>query len=655
MKAEITILMDYNKLTQIAVKQIEAGENFKKPRLAQIQKSEEAYAGKVKKALKGRFNVPLPIMSGFVDTLMSKIDDAPSIVFSHTEEADTIRAKKVTSVWEFESSTTRGRWARTDRLAKKLAAFSGRAIYKYYAESTPQYKSNLEVVDYYDFICEPNGGSELENHLFLGQKNIFRTKAELKKGVEDGFYNKEQVEKLINNIGEDEAKEADDDKKERDSRLSAMGLDVKSNNYIGEPIFAMVEWCMVHNGQRYYLFFEPKTKVWIRGEKLDKIFSDNLYPFVSWATHEDPMNFWSKAPSDDIYPVSDAMRVVFNQSLDNLQKKNWNMRAYDVDMFPEPDRLRWHPDGLVPVKVSDKPISSGIYQFQVDDATGITVNLMEYLDNMLGTKSGITPAAQGAAGKGEKVGVYYGNLEQVADRLGLVNKSYSEAWAELGQRFLDGLKEHIDDDYSVKVLGEGGIKWEKILKEDLDTKFDVGIVGGSAQLQLDELKKQKRAEAVKAITLNPIMSQSVSPTWLLENVLRFGEFTEEEIRTAIDARNAGSNTSVIEAADENQKIIKGKPVKPNRGATPAHIQRHIDFAAEEDLDEDDFNKVMAHAQSEMKFAVANTARKAMQEQSQMQGQEKGFEFDRGLQVPNTQRGTEGGTNANSQLLTQNRV
>ncbi|RLD44487.1 MAG: hypothetical protein DRI86_07475, partial [Bacteroidetes bacterium] len=473
--------MNYDTLVTVASKQLSAGEDFKKPRLAIIQKSEEAYAGKVRKALKGRFNVPLPVMSGFVDTLMSKIDDAPSIIYSPTEEADTIKARKVTSAWNFESSTTRGRWARTDRLAKKLAIFSGRAIHKYYAESDPEYKSNLEVIDYYDFVCDPNGGSELENHLFLGQKNVFKTKAQLKAGAEIGIYDKSQVNKLINSEDSGEVGAEDDDENQRNSRANAMGLDPKSNNYIGEQSYAMVEWYMNYEGTRYYLLFEPKTKIWIRGEELKTLFKDDLYPIVSWATNEDPMNFWSKSPTDDIYPVSEAMRIVFNQSLDNLQKKNWNMRAYDIDMFPEPDKLRWHPDGLVPVKVTDKPISSGIYQFQVDDATNVTVNLIEYLDNFLGQKSGISPATQGAADSKTSVGVYYGNMEQIADRLGLINKSYTEAWEELALRFLTGLQEHAPDEYGIKVLGESGVQWGKLMKEDLDAKFDVGVVGGSAQ------------------------------------------------------------------------------------------------------------------------------------------------------------------------------
>src|SRR5574343_562814 len=90
-------------LTSIALRQIKAGVDFKKPRIAQIQKYEDMYANKVKKALKNRFNIPLPILSGYVDTLKSKIDDAPVLNFNRKEEADTKIAKKVNAKWADDS------------------------------------------------------------------------------------------------------------------------------------------------------------------------------------------------------------------------------------------------------------------------------------------------------------------------------------------------------------------------------------------------------------------------------------------------------------------------------------------------------------------------------------------------------------------------
>ena len=186
-----------DEITAQAVLEYETGLNYKQPRVKDWHKNEDLYYNKAKPALKGRFNVPLPIMSGFVETLLSKIDDPPKINFNPTEEADIKKAKKVTAAWEYESSASVNKWQSKDLDVKKLAALSGRGIFKIFAESSPNYQSHLEAVDYYDFIAEPKGGGDLENHRYVGQDSIFRSKYQLLEGVENGNYNQSQVYKLI--------------------------------------------------------------------------------------------------------------------------------------------------------------------------------------------------------------------------------------------------------------------------------------------------------------------------------------------------------------------------------------------------------------------------------------------------------------------------
>ena len=64
---------------------------------------------------------------------------------------------------------------------------SGRGIMSYYAESDPEYKSVLEVVDYHDFHCQPLGGGLLETHLFAGQENVILSKSQLEAGPNQDY------------------------------------------------------------------------------------------------------------------------------------------------------------------------------------------------------------------------------------------------------------------------------------------------------------------------------------------------------------------------------------------------------------------------------------------------------------------------------------
>lgn len=600
-----------DKLVEIAQRQLETGLKFKEPRIKDIQENEDAYQSKTKKTLKGRFNIPIPVMSGYVDTLLAKIDDVPKLVFKENKEESRRKAKKIGAAWEVDASSTRGQWAKKDRAAKKLAIFSGRAIYKYYAERSPDYTSHLDVVDYHDFICEPQGGGlSLENHLFLGQTNIFKTKYDLEQGAKSGFYVAGQVTKLLSGSGSTD-KDVEQGVTDRFNRMVGLGLNPMQYDFVGDTVFSMVEWYLSYEGERYYLLFEPKSGLWVRMAKLKEMFSFGLYPFVSWATHEDPLNFWSKAPADDIRPLHESMRVLFNQTLDNRNRQNYGMRAFDAKMFPDPSQLEYRQDGLVLAKPDGRPIDAGLYTFQTP-AIGDNIQLLSFVDNFVGTKTGITPAAQGSAEKDVKVGVYYGNIQQVADRMGLLNKSYSEAWSELGERYVQGLMDHMDPEMMVKMTGAKGMEWEAIKADEFkdDDEFEIMVMGGNAEAELDEVKKKQRVEAVAQLMANKDLMGQVSPRWIAEQVLRNGGFQEEDLRVAFDKDNAADADLMSEAAEACEEIVRGKEPKQNYRATTAFIQKILDFAMKTELKLDVFQKLLAYAKQHEPVAIENMARMA---------------------------------------------
>jgi hypothetical protein len=604
------------KLSLIAQRQIKAGVDFKKPRIKQIQKFEDMYANKVTKALKNRFNIPLPILSGFVDTLKSKIDDAPIITFTRREEADTKIAKKVSALWEKDSGDDNGQWAFIDRLVKNLAIFSGRGIYKIFSESDPQYKSYLEPRDYYDFYCEPQGGPDLEKHIFLGEQNIFKTKDELIQGSAKGYYDRRAVLNLITSNNASNGLKIQKDVEQKLNRSRSLNLDANANNFVGEDLYNLTEHYMVYEGVRYCLLLEESTGICIRAEKLadlfevDPILGDALWPYVSFATHEDNYNFWSKGPCDDIYPVAEATRIIFNQSLDNLQKRNWNQRAFDDKIFPDPSKLEWRPDGLVNADIpAGKSIRDGIYEFQTNDTTTITVNLMGFIDNFIGQKTGITPGAQGASDGDKKVGIFFGEMEQVADRLGLTNKIYKGAWAQLGKRWLRGVKAHLNEKTAVQILGSNGIEWDELDKNEI-TDLNIKVSGGSDDAKFNEMEKQRKIAVLDKIIVNPTLVGKINADWIIEEQLKTGGYDPEDIKRAIDVNNFGDQDLMTEAAKAIQDILKGKKVKINRGATTGFIQKIIDFAWDTELNEKEFDSLIAYAESHIMIATDNMARKA---------------------------------------------
>lgn len=605
--------MDIEQIVAQCRKEYENGSEYKKGRIKDWQATEDLYYGKVKKTLKGRFNVPIPVMSGFTDTLMSKIDEAITLKFKPAEEADYRKGQKVQAFWDKESKSEDNDYSSKDLDGKKLGIFYGRTIFKTYAEGKPKFHFHLLPTDPYDFFCDPMGGGDLENHRFIGFDNIFKTKTDLIAGANDGTYIKGNVHLIVNGLAEQVVK--DNDREDvKASRLSALGLS-QNYNFVGDGVERFIEQGTTVNGVRYYVLYHYESGLAIRCLPLKEVFASNLWFAVSWATHRDTFNFWSKAPADDIRPIAEVIKVLANQELDNRQKKNWGMRAYDPEMFPNGAELEYRPGGLVAVKAGAskvQAIANGIYEFETPELNG-TINLVQWLDNFVGQKSGVTPDTQGKSGE-DKVGIYQGNMQQVADRLGLYNKSYVRCQAAIGRRFLWGVYEHLPEKTAVKIIGERGIEWDELRGKDVDPDMDIVVEGGSAQLQIDEAKKENRTKTLLAIKQDQNLVNSVNKKWLLEQLLINGEYEPEEIRTALDVENEGDREILAKASECIQEIVAKKQPRLVRGATTGFQQKILDFALDNtDGDLELFNRLVAFAEAHNEIVIENMNRKAIKQ------------------------------------------
>lgn len=611
-----------DEITKKAIVQLRTSRNFKAPRMKQISESEDLYFGKAEKIIDNPFNDCFPFMSGFVDTLLSKIDDAPIATFNHQAEADYVKAKRTSAFYRQESTSMlpHARWNRKDRWSKKLAIFSGVGIMKYYAESDPVYRSNLNAVDYYDFHCEPGGGGDLESHIFCGEESIFLNAYSAEVLARGGYYDVENTQQLITKMGSNDYKQNEDIYGQRLNRHDRLGLDARSNNYVGEEMIKLCEWYLHHKGVRWYCLFDEMTGLWLRVKPLREIYSivepmdDALWPYEVWHTHEEARVFWSKSPADDARPIANNINRILNQELYNREKSMKGQRAYDPQMFKDVQALKdWRIDGLVPVdtKNGTRQISQGIYEFKAGELSA-TVNLIEFLDSYGGQKTGVTPSSQGASEADKKVGIFYGELKQIEDRLGLTNKSYKEAWAGIALRFRVGLKDHMKTSTAIKMMGATGIEWDEISADDQNTLRDYEIVieGGD-----DSMLQRKEEDKIKIDALS--RTTTVNPIWKDRETLKAAGYDEETLKEAFSLADPGLKSLLAEAAQAEQDILEGKTPKINRGANAAFMQHIMDFA--KDLSMPDKNKenilaikLMKYARDHALIAAKNEARNAIQ-------------------------------------------
>ena len=587
---------------------------YRRPRIKDWHANEDMLYGRKPITLSKRSNIDLRLMKGFEDTLLSKIKEPLTIKFGPTEDADTRKARKVTALFELETSPAKQNWRYKDLLGKKLALPSGRCISKVYATAKP-YKHHRDPIDHYDFLIDPlAGGYDIELARYLGQDNIFKSRYDLQNNKS---YDKARVKELIESTSESDTDVTDNQYKEKQNRLAVIGLNGSDYNAQKDGLFKLLEWYTTINGKRWYILCSLdkkiiiKRKPWEEMTKADEESGLPLWPFSSWAYYPDLFNFWSQSPMDSVREIFQTRNIVINQAIDNNEAKNKPMKSFDPKVYTNSALLEYEPDRNIPVASGQDP-KTGLFIHETADIYDPKL-LNDVLEDIASKVTGVTPASQGVAQGSQKVGIYYGDQQEVANRMSLFEESYFMADIHSAQLYLNGLLDKLDEDRAVKMIGTNGVEWDKLKKEDLG-QYDIMISGGSTQEKLDAIKMKQKADFVTRQIKNP----SINPKSLAELDAEVSGLDNDQIKKLFTKDTEDDEMASV-ASEDIQKILLGKDIKPNRKANVAYAQKFIDFYYDNELTDKQDQRFRIYMQSIQDVVLQNTLRKAQTELA-MKGQ-----------------------------------
>ena len=560
---------------------------FTTPRLAQIAKYRNLYAGNVPKKFRQPFNVVLPVFAGMIDTIAADLNDDLALDMEERNPADYIAMRKIERLWEQETSSLspNARFAQKTRTDRFNALFSGLGFMMNYAVSIPSYRNCFETFELEDAVFQPTGGAHWDLHLYAGRQNIVRSATDLEKGD----YHKGQVAKLLKRAANTDSMpfDMDEDAKKVLAKFEAMGLDAKAADYTGEQLFKLVEMRITIKGERFYLLFSPAYQCWLAFDRFKDRFTADIDPWEKWQTHEDNKNFVTKSYADDCYGVADSVHTLFNQELTNREKRNLNARAYDPVMFKDVaklDQAQYRPDALVPFDSNGgtRKIGDGLFTFETAQLNG-TIDLNEWVLQQTGKFVGVTDVGMGAADNvSKKATVVLTEQRNVSKRLLLRSSPYTEAMGKIARLFIQGAKDHMPAKMALKRLGTDGEDWDAdIKKTDLDLwgDFDIKITSSSIEMRNSQLKKEARLKVLSEISLNPAEAAQVNPKWLVKEKLKSGgEFDEPEIKLALDTKNYGNEIEVARAHEAIETVQANKKPQTFYGATTLFMKIIHDFA-----------------------------------------------------------------------------
>ncbi len=600
------------------VKGIDAWAKHAKKRLDKIKEMELSYNGEVRPTLKGRSNFPFPVLAKYVDELMGRLDDLPAFrIGPFGRNAMLLVAQKIQAAIDILKKPTMGDWARQDRMGRMFSIFAGYCAFDFYTEVDERkgFMARARPIDHNDFVFDPFGGNDLENHRYLGEFPILKNENDISDRVALGLYDEKAAKRLLANVDKGSVEKNQTALMGRYARYKALGIDIENANSADDKIFALAQMQCTFRGTRYMATFDYATKICLRFEKLDEVFkaSKGMYSYDLYQTHENPNSVMCKAPVDDIYAVAEGMRVKVNQIFDASTKQLWGMKMYDPNFFPDPSQLEWRrPDQLVVARAyNGKPISQGIHTVDTQFDYAGNVGFVKFLDGFLASVVGISPNEVSEETK--RVGVLFGQLQKTAARLGVQNKSYAEMWMRGLLRFIFGMKDNMDEPMAVKLIGSRGVEWDELTKKELSDpeSFEIIVEGSTVEQEMNEAMRQSKQKALEAIKSDPDLKKEINPKWMIEEILKTGNYTPEDVRRATDVKNYGSEESISRADLAIEEILKGKKPRLYLGADLAFMTYIFNYATRLSTDDkytaDERVAIMEYGRAHKDIVVKNMA------------------------------------------------
>lgn len=596
------------KIKRQALSELAFSRRHKEGKISNWHLNEKMYFGKKDKTLDARANVDLGRMQEHVHTVLSKIDSPLTFEFMPKKKGQKSRVDRLNALKDYDSN--RNSWDLKDIVGKKQAVLYGRAIYAYYASSTDEYRPHLENVDVYDFLIDPTaGGIDLEDARFMGRYGIVKDKSDLQdlsKG-RGKIYIKAEVDKLVAGSGNSEERTREEVNK--DNRAYATDITARDKQHSDPSKFKFWEWFTTYEGERYYLLMTDSGNC-IRCEKLSDMFDDNLWPFWTYACFPDLTEFWTPGYCDYVRELFMAQSVSINQMLDNAEMINRPTRIVDVTAVENLAELKYRRGGGY-VKAKGGQAANAVKTLDVP-SIDTPIKVFQTLENIQERASGVTAAAAGVADTDGRATIYEGNAANTADRFGLLNKSYSFGYKRFADLYEHGVRQHLNEEMSIDVLGPNGIDLVKVGPDNLfrdNEDFSVVVKSSNAELQISEQKKRNLAAFYASLQNNPAVPNQQK---VIEKLGMVAGADAEDIRQVLDATGYGSDEVISEADRDMELLLDGETIQPNRKANAAYKQYMVDFMHDhvENIDLEQFTRVSNYIRSLDEVIVSNTQRQA---------------------------------------------
>lgn len=496
----------------------------------------ELYRNKVKtNRLTQRQAVNIPLMKETIKTLLSGIDDAPSVEWSE-KSGDEMKEIIYQEMWE--DNARKEDLELKDILDKKNVLLYGLSSKKLNLKDDGVSISIMDVFDVvYDPLTQP---LNVESARFISHQNIFKSLRDI---LVDDRYSATGKEQLKNWLASDKGIVQSGKNKiemdRRNERLRSMG--VQNDKF---PLFAGGD--VIVNITEHYTNIWKKDKferhVITFADDTIELSDDLLVDLIG--IEEWPFDMWAEDPeTNDIYPdgVADLVRtpnkiinIWFSQQVENRTIQNFQMHWFDATVQGyQPQTYEPGPGRMLPAPGDPNKTIMPVAINGLDE----TFNAINFLTQIVERGTGATALEKGTPEQGSQtLGEIQILVGKATERSKTMSKFYRNSWYRTAKKWDALMQANTFPKMSLYKTGLDGKMYEKVVYSS-DWKSKAGYepkVASSSEQEADDVKSlQKFGYVIQQFPDNPALKNI-----LQQRSLKILDLSPAELKQVEDAANA---------------------------------------------------------------------------------------------------------------------
>lgn len=510
----------------------------------------ELYRGRVRtNRLTQRQPANIPLMKETIKTLLSKVDDPPSVSWKE-KSGDLTKQIIFQEMWDTQFRDGKLEWK--DVLDKKNVFLYGLSTRELNLCETGV---DITIMDVFDILYDPlMNPLDLETARFIIRQNVFRSVKEI---IVDDRYTEAGKAALqtwaTSTSGIVQSAKNKEEYEKRQDRLKAMGVqqDQMQNFAGGDVVVNLTQHCTLEwEGSAWtkHVIVYAEDSIELMDESMMSALGVDFWPYVMWM--EDP-------ETNDVYPdgVADLVRtpnklinIWFSQQIENRTLQNFQMHWYAPTQGYQPQVYEPGPGRMLPAPPlgANQSIKDVIMPVEINGLDE-TFNAINWLTGVVERGTGATAIEKGVPEGGEQtlgeIKVLVGNAQERAVSM---TKFYRGAWYETSIKWEALMQANPPKATTLYKTGQSGKVYSKKVTAS-DWQSAAGYLPEVASTS------EQEAEQTKSIQRFQFVMQQFPNNTALRRIaqkreLQLLDLTPDEIKQVEDAQAESDRMEAQQAA-----------------------------------------------------------------------------------------------------------